>query len=153
VSTSPSSPQTSLHLDFNMVAFHGCLYSDEQLFLVGQVHQTGPHTTSPLPTKDKQNFYIQWIKANNIVVGSIKLHLSESLKAKHQVQNNAVALRLLLYSRFIYIHPSSFLSSSELFRVRSTFLALQTLFPFVSELICLWDFRVLSISPLFCTLY
>ena len=36
------------------------------------------------PSKDEQDLYITWTKMNIMIVGSIKLHLSESLKQKYQ---------------------------------------------------------------------
>ena len=54
----------------------------------------------PNADQEECDFYITWTKANSTVLRLIKLHLSDSLKAKHQSQTTALDLITALKAEF-----------------------------------------------------
>lgn len=72
--------------------FTGSNWTSFWLFMAPYLQPTGhtwvmsvstPPVIVPTSTKKEREFWIQWTKANNTILGSIKIHLSEPLKAKH----------------------------------------------------------------------
>ena len=54
----------------------------------------------PKANKEECDFYITWSKANSTVLGSIKLHLLESLKAKYQPRDTALGFITALKAEY-----------------------------------------------------
>ena len=50
--------------------------------------------------KEERDYFIQWTKVNDTVVGSIKLHLSESLKQKYAMHTIVADLLVALKTEY-----------------------------------------------------
>ena len=57
----------------------------------------------PKADNDERNFYISWMKVNSAIIGSIKLHLSNSLKGK--VRDKDTTAKLITALKAEYAAP------------------------------------------------